>query len=114
MSRRDLLYTAALFIASIAFVYAVYVWRDKLVVEENSWIPYTDIFTTAIFFSGMYLMAKRKIEHWYFWIVANVISIPLYFIKGYTFTSIQYVIFLILAIAGIIEWRRIIKEQASK
>lgn len=100
-----------IFVGSIFIVSVIYILFDKLKVDKHAWIPYTDIFTTAIFFVGMWLMAKRKIEHWYFWIVANMISIPLYFIKGYTFTSFQYVIFLVLAFWGIVEWRRLYREQ---
>ena len=46
--------------------------------------------TTAIFFVGMWLMARRKIENWIFWIIGDIISVPLYFYKGFTFTSLQY------------------------
>ena len=59
-----------------------------------------DTLTTAIFFVGMGLMARRKIEHWLFWIVGDIISIPLYFYKGLTLTSLQYVIFTLIAIYG--------------
>ena len=111
MTTADTRNAMALFIASIFIVLTIYIVFDKLVVEQQQWIPYTDIFTTAVFFVGMWLMAKRKIEHWYFWIVANIISIPLYFIKGFTFTSFQYVIFLILAVWGVVEWRTIVKKQ---
>lgn len=67
---------------------------------------YLDIFTSAIFFTAMWLMANKKIEHWIFWIVGNMISIPLYYVKGLGFSSIQFTIFLILAIMGYKEWRR--------
>jgi nicotinamide mononucleotide transporter len=53
----------------------------------------------------MWLMARRKIENWLFWIAGDLISIPLYFAKGYTFTSIQYLIFTIIALYGYLEWK---------
>lgn len=68
--------------------------------------PYLDTFTTGIFFAAMWLMANKKIENWTFWIVGNIVSVPLYFIKGYGFTGIQYTIFLILAFQGYIAWRK--------
>ncbi len=68
--------------------------------------PYLDTFTTGIFFAAMWLMANKKIEHWVFWIAGNIVSIPLYFIKGYGFTGIQYTIFLILAFQGYIAWKK--------
>jgi nicotinamide mononucleotide transporter len=68
--------------------------------------PYLDTFTTGIFFAGMWLMANKKIENWTFWIAGNLVSIPLYFVKGYGFTGIQYTIFLVLAIQGYLEWKK--------
>ncbi|MBT8385186.1 MAG: nicotinamide riboside transporter PnuC [Bacteroidia bacterium] len=68
--------------------------------------PYLDTFTTGIFFAAMWLMANKKIENWIFWIAGNIVSIPLYFVKGYGFTGIQYTIFLILAIQGYIAWKK--------
>ena len=68
--------------------------------------PFLDTFTTGIFFAGMWLMANKKIENWTFWISGNIVSIPLYFIKGYGFTGIQYTIFLVLAIQGYLEWKK--------
>ena len=68
--------------------------------------PYLDTFTTGIFFAAMWLMANKKIENWTFWIAGNIVSIPLYFVKGYGFTGIQYSIFLILAFQGYIAWKK--------
>jgi len=68
--------------------------------------PYLDTFTTGIFFAAMWLMANKKLENWSFWIMGNIVSIPLYFVKGYGFTGIQYSIFLVLAILGLMEWRK--------
>jgi nicotinamide mononucleotide transporter len=58
----------------------------------------------------MWLMAKRKIESWRFWIVGNIISIPLYFYKGLTFTSFQYIIFTVIAILGYYSWKKILNK----
>lgn len=92
-----------LFIFTVAFVVAVYHFFDKF----TTWYAYVDTFITGIFFVGMWLMAKRKVENWIFWIIGDVISIPLYFFKGYTFTSFQYVVFTIVAIFGYLEWKKI-------
>ncbi len=73
--------------------------------------PFLDTFTTGIFFSAMWLMANKKIENWILWIAGNIVSIPLYFVKGYGFTGIQYTIFLILAVLGYLSWRKIIEQQ---
>ena len=73
--------------------------------------PFLDTFTTGIFFAAMWLMANKKIENWNFWIAGNVVSIPLYFVKGYGFTGIQYTIFLILAIQGYLAWKKSLDNE---
>lgn len=91
-----------IFITTLGFVYVVYTSFDKW----NGWVAYVDTVTTAIFFVGMWLMAKRKIENWIFWIVGDIISVPLYLYKGFSFTSLQYFGFTIIAIYGYLAWKR--------
>lgn len=67
-------------------------------------IPWADAFASATAFTGMWLMTKKKVESWYWWIATNVASIPLYFVKHYVFTSVYYFVLLIMAIAGLLEW----------
>ena len=96
-----------LFVASLLFIFWVYQVFDKW----KDWTAYFDSFTTAIFFVGMWLMARRKIEHWIFWIVGDIISIPLYFYKGLTLTSFQYIIFTLIAIYGYRSWKKILDKS---
>ncbi|WP_369047999.1 nicotinamide riboside transporter PnuC [Tenacibaculum sp. UWU-22] len=91
-----------IFIATLIFVFAVYTIFGKW----SYWTAYVDTITTAIFFVGMWLMAKRKIENWVYWIIGDIISVPLYFYKGLTFTSFQYLIFTFMAIAGYLAWKK--------
>lgn len=74
-------------------------------VYMSSYVPFVDSLTTAIFLIGMWLMALKKVENWIYWIIGDLIAIPLYFAKGLVFTSFQYLVFLLLAIMGYIEWR---------
>ena len=67
-------------------------------------LPAADAFASATAFTGMWLMARKKIESWYWWIATNIASIPLYFVKGLVFTSFYYLVLLILAVLGLIEW----------
>lgn len=69
-------------------------------------IPWADAFASATAYTAMWLMAKKKVESWIWWILTNIASIPLYFIKGYAFTSVQFLVLLVLAIAGIISWNK--------
>ena len=96
-----------IFIVTLFFVYIVYKTFNKW----TSWVAYVDTITTAIFFVGMWLMAKKKIENWIFWIVGNIISVPLYFYKGFTFTSFQYLGFTFIAIAGYFAWKKTLDKK---
>ncbi len=69
-------------------------------------IPWADAFASATAFTGMWLMTKKKVESWYWWIATNVASIPLYFVKHYVLTSVYYFVLLVMAVFGLIEWRR--------
>lgn len=100
-------WSIALFLLTILFVVAVYTFFDKF----THWISYVDTLVTGIFFVGMWLMARRKIENWILWIIGDIISIPMYFVKGYSFTSIQYLIFTIIAIFGYLEWKKKLQEK---
>jgi nicotinamide mononucleotide transporter len=69
-------------------------------------IPWADAFASATAYTGMWLMAKKKVESWIWWIATNFASVPLYYIKGLAFTSVYYSILLILAVFGLMEWKR--------
>jgi len=71
---------------------------------------YLDAFTTVLSFAATILMAHKKIECWYLWILVDVIGIGLYFSKGVIFISILYVIFLVLAIRGLLSWNELYKK----
>ena len=69
-------------------------------------IPWADAFASATAFTGMWLMTKKKVESWYWWIATNIASIPLYFVKHYVFTSVYYLVLLFMAVSGLHEWMR--------
>lgn len=96
-----------IFVATEIFVVLVY----TIFKYQITWISVIDIFVTGLFFVGMWLMAKRKIENWIFLIIGDIISIPMYFVKGYSFTSILYLLLTIIAIFGYLEWKRILLER---
>lgn len=101
-SKKDMLKAVGIFISTAVFVICVYLYFNRF----DRITDYFDTFTTGIFFAAMWMMANKKIEHWLLWIGGNIISIPLYFIKGLGFSGIQFTIFLVLAILGYIEWKK--------
>lgn len=109
INQQEWRYLLLLFVGSLGFVYGVYQWFGLW----NSSTAMIDTLTTAIFFSGMWLMARRKIENWIFWIVGDIISVPLYLIKGFSFTSLQYLIFTFIAIYGYLEWKKILDNHPA-
>jgi nicotinamide mononucleotide transporter len=79
----------------------------------DSTVPQADSFTAAAAIAGMWLMNKKKLENWIWWIVTDIVSIPLNFYKGLVFTSFQYTVFLVLATMGYITWRRKLHTQKA-
>jgi nicotinamide mononucleotide transporter len=102
-------YIIWLFVCAVVFVVAVYTYFDKF----HDWTAYVDTFTTAVFFVAMFLMAKKKWEHWHFWILGNLISIPLYWYKGLTFTAVQYILFTIIAVQGYQTWKNSLNKPPA-
>lgn len=77
-------------------------------------IPWADAFASSTAFTAMWLMARKKVESWYWWIATNIASIPLYFVKHYVFTSVYYIILLAMAFWGLMEWQRRAKEYRAE
>jgi len=96
--RHQLLFFAGFYVT----IYCSLVFLKKQFAPEA--IPWADALASASAYTAMWLMAKKKVESWFWWTVTNLASIPLYFIKGYAFTSVQFIILLILAIAGWKSW----------
>ena len=51
-------------------------------------------------------MTRKKVESWYWWIATNIASIPLYYTKGFVFTSVYYIILLLMAFSGLSAWKK--------
>lgn len=100
-TRREHLWSLFIFICTWLFTFGIYEYFEKW----NDWTAYVDTITTAIFFVGMWLMARKKLENWIYWIIGDIISVPLYFYKGLTFTSFQYLLFTIIAFYGYKAWK---------
>ncbi|SNY94658.1 nicotinamide riboside transporter PnuC [Flagellimonas pacifica] len=102
MTTNEKKWAVFLFIGTIVFVSVVYFLADKF----NVWTAYVDTMTTAIFFVGMWLMAKKKLENWIYWIIGDIITVPLYWYKGLVFSSLLYFLLTIIAIYGYKAWKK--------
>lgn len=111
--RKTWLISIGVFLISLVIIQILLrIFKADDAVYWSTFVPYTDTFTTAVAIVGMWLMAVKKVENWLFWIATDIVSVPLYLYKGLVFTSFQYFVFLILAVLGYIEWRKLAKEQA--
>lgn len=88
-------------ITAIICIYIYKFFNYKLQINN-----YLDIFTTSLFFTAMWYMAKKKIENWTLWIVGNTFAVYIFFDRQLFIIAIQYIIFTILAISAYIEWKK--------
>lgn len=120
-TKKEWLFSALLFIISLGLVTVVYYYKPfidnhfsmsgvTLGLDHLDWANWLDVFTTSVFLVGMWLMAKRKIENWIFWIIGDFICIPMMIYKGLGITSIQYLVFTAMAFIGWFEWRKQLKS----
>ena len=115
--KKEWIFASVLFFLSLILVTVVYYYKPfidnhfsmhnvKLGLDHLDWANWLDVFTTAVFLVGMWLMAKRKIENWIFWIIGDFICIPMMIYKGLGITSVQYLVFTVMAIMGYFEWKK--------
>jgi nicotinamide mononucleotide transporter len=103
-NRKELLIGIGFFVFFWAVLYFV------LSAFTNSNTPFLDALVSSSAITAMWWMAKRKIENWIAWIFSNIVAIPLNFYKGLMLFTLMYVLFLLLAWWGYIEW----KKEAKK
>ncbi|TXF79639.1 nicotinamide riboside transporter PnuC [Chryseobacterium sp.] len=118
--KREWFIAGMLFILSLILVTVVYYLkpfienkfsmdRVSLGLHHLDWANWLDVFTTAIFLVGMWLMAKRRIENWIFWVIGDFICVPMMLHKGLGITSVQYLVFTVMAVMGYLEWQKSLK-----
>jgi nicotinamide mononucleotide transporter len=101
-NKKEKLIGILFFVGTIIVTYLVYKGYGYELRTPN----YIDIVTSGIFFTAMWYMANKKLENWTLWIIADIITIPLYAYRGLGMLSLQYLIFTILAIQGYIKWKK--------
>ncbi len=87
-------------------------YGSLLKVLTNASYPFVDSAVLAFSVIAQLLLMNRKMENWYFWILVNLISIPLYVSKNLYLTAGVYSIFLINAVFGVASWQRSLKSEA--
>lgn len=97
-NRKDWMQTIVFFLLMFGILFFI---LDKY---TPSTVPLEDAIASASAYTAMFLMNRKKVESWYWWILTDLISMPLYFIKGYVFTVVQFLVFLIVSIWGLFSW----------
>ncbi len=121
-SKKEWLICALLFLISLGLVTLVYYYKPaidqgfstkgvSLGLYHLDWANWLDVFTTSVFLIGMWLMAKQKVENWLFWILGDLICIPIFIYKGLGITSFQYLVFTAMAVLGYAEWKKSAAKQ---
>lgn len=108
-SSKNLLFV--LLLISIAFSITAGTVFEKY---TDASLPYWDSTATALSFAAQWLIAKKKIENWMLWIVANIMYIGIYIYKDLYLYAFLFFIYLILAVQGWIEWRKTYKSNKLK
>lgn len=74
--------------------------------KTDASFPYADAFIAAFSLTAQWLLSYKKLETWYFWIAVDCVAIGVYFAKDLHLTAVLYVLFLVMAIAGLASWKR--------
>jgi nicotinamide mononucleotide transporter len=111
-NRREWIQQILFFVLFYIVIFAALTWAKNAFAPEA--IPWADALASATAYTAMWLMTKKKVESWLWWFATNIASIPLYFVKGYVFTSVQYVILLVISIVGYIEWQKRARAYQTK
>jgi len=106
--------TARLAIVLSAVTVVATVLMAEYLRRVNDAAPVLDACTTVLSLVGQYLLTKKVIENWYVWILADVLYIYLYIQRGLLLTSVLYVIFLLMCMAGAVEWRRTLRSASLR
>ena len=113
--RANITYAAIILVGTLVLGFVmshINEWLPTLFTMPASF-PYLDAFTTVMSFAATIMMANKKLECWYLWILVDIIGIGLYFSKGVIFISLLYVIFLVLATKGLLNWRKLVAKTKS-
>jgi len=102
--------TRTLWVVGIAGAAAA--WGTGMHAFTDAAYPWWDAGIAAASVAAQVLQARRRIESWWLWIAVDVVSVPLYAVKGLWFTTALYVVLLVISVAGLIDWRRALGRQA--
>lgn len=96
------------FLGIVALWLSIYL---LLIIFTNSTVPIADSFTTALSVVGIWALAHKYLEQWYIWIAVDVVTCVLYFHKDIPFKASLYALYVVIAIFGVIRWKKQMQTQ---
>ena len=84
-----------------------------LATYTDSRVPLTDAFTTALSFVGIWALARKYLEQWLIWIVVDIVTCILYFYKDIPFKASLYALYVVIAIAGYLKWKKMMVKHTE-
>ena len=92
---------ASIILSAIVFVVIIQFQKE----DASLFYVILESIITGLNFAAMWLMAWKRIEHWYLWIIGDIMCIPLFVFKNYTLGVIQFAIFIVIAYQGLKDWK---------
>ncbi|NJM94049.1 MAG: nicotinamide mononucleotide transporter [Cytophagales bacterium] len=83
----------------------------QLALRTSAALPYLDSFTTVFSLITTYMVARKVLENWLYWIVVDLASAYLYANRALYLTAILNLIFTVIVVFGFMEWRRVWKTE---
>lgn len=107
MPRRQYLPAIVFFFVAWGVIYYV------LTRWTNSTVPVLDSFTNAMSFVGLWALARKYLEQWFFWMVVDVVCCFLYVQKGIPFKAGLYGLYVAIAVMGYFKWKKMMKPTVK-
>lgn len=82
-------------------------------VQSDSKTVWLDAYTTGLSLVAQVMLARKKLENWFFWIAANVIYIGLYGYKELYYLAAMQIVFIALSVRGWMQWRQALVKPAA-
>ncbi len=102
-----------LYMPTVIFFMAAWIVTYYILIRwTNSTVPLLDSFTNALSFVGLWALARKYLEQWFFWIIVDIVCTILYVQKGIPFKAALYALYVIIAIAGYFKWKQLSKQSS--